>query len=107
MVLEAIKKRREHFDNTMREHLAAIAACPEDREDCGYCDVCEKAEQVANEFWSNIEDDEAALIEEVERLHAELARFHECKGFEAAFLESEGKNGIRECRKAIWHREKE
>ena len=68
MDLEAIKKRRENFDNAMREHLAAIAACHEDGEDCGYCDVCEHSEQVANEFWTGIEDDEAALIEEVERL---------------------------------------
>ena len=68
MDLDAIKKRREYFDNAMREHLAAIAACPEDGQDCGYCDVCEHAEQVGNEFWTGIEDDEAALIEEVERL---------------------------------------
>ena len=68
MDLDAIKKRREDFNNAMREQAAAVMGCHEYGDNCGSCSACEKAELAATEFWHNIEDDEAALIEEVERL---------------------------------------
>lgn len=79
MDLDAIKKRREDFNNAMREQAAAVMRCPEYDDNCGSCSACEKAELAATEFWNNIEDDEAALIEEVKRLRGELAKFHECE----------------------------
>jgi hypothetical protein len=106
--LDAIKKRRADFDNAMREQGAAALACPEDREDCGYCELCEKAGVVAEEFWGNVEDDEAALIEEVERLQAELRKFYKCE--DDAICEYPRRvgrihDGIGDIQYQIWHKE--
>lgn len=57
MDLEPIKERRAAFDALTYDDFA----------DGG------NGKAIANAFWENIEDDEAALIEEVERLRTEVA----------------------------------
>lgn len=59
---EEIKKRREMFD----------ALRPEDY-------MKSRGEPRANKnFWMNIDDDERWLLDEVDRLRAELAKFVKC-----------------------------
>lgn len=57
--------------------------------------------RTANEFWANIEDDAAWLVDEVERLHAELARFAECA---ESYMEQSTKFWW-DCTRKIYHKE--
>lgn len=77
--LEAIKKRRSDFDDASVKQGMAIQSCTLPDLDCGHCcDACEKMDVADTEFWNHIEDDEADLIEEVERLQGELGKYVRC-----------------------------
>ncbi len=85
---EEIKMRREAFD----------ALRPEDY-------FKSRGEPKANkDFWTNIDDDSAWLIDEVERLRAELAKFVECK---SCTLDLQNIAGVRADDLIVWHKEGE
>ncbi len=66
--LQAIKKRRADFDEASHAGWHGeihFDSCLEN------CEMCNAQTEVSDEFWNHVEDDEAALIEQVERLRSE------------------------------------
>lgn len=73
---EEIKARREAFENHQSDDYECDgdSCCGNDDNQENWC----KGRLADDPFWDHLEDDEAWLIAEVERLQRELGKFREC-----------------------------